>query len=507
MNLKDLTYLLPELALLLGAVVVILLDLVWLKDERAAGRRMQWLPALALAFLAAAALGLLPGLRLTAATPVATMLVADPFAVFFKALAIVGVALVILTAAPYLRGRTPYAGEFYGLLLISGLAVCLATSATNLVLIYLGMEFLSITSYVLAGYLRKDKKSGEAALKYFLYGSTASAVMLYGMSLLYGATGATDLHQVSRSLAAQAPGQLALLTTPALILLLAGLGFKASLVPFHQWAPDTYEGAPTPVTAFLSTVSKATGFAILMRVFMTALDQRTVVVQWVALLVAVSVVTMSLGNLTALRQTNIKRLLAYSSIAQAGYMLIGVVAVLADPSRTFTGVNGVLIYLLAYVFTNVGAFAVVTAIETATGQVEVKDYAGLVRRSPWLAVLMTIFLLSLTGIPPTGGFLGKLFVFGAAVQNQMWILLAIAAINSVVAAFYYLNIVRYMFFTPADDAALSAPAQPAAALPVALPLRIALGVTALMTVLLGLAPGPLIAWASESARLLLLALR
>ncbi len=499
MNLKDLIYLLPELLLLLGAVMVILLDLVWLKREQASHRRAQLLPAIALAFLAAAALGLLPSLGLKTATPVATMLVADGPAVFFKVLAIVGVALVVLSAAPYLHGRTPYAGEFYGLLLIAGLAVCLATSATNLVLIYLSMEFLSITSYVLVGYLREDKKSGEAALKYFLYGATASAVMLYGMSLLYGATGAVDLQQLSRGLAAQAPGQLALLTTPAIILLLAGLGFKASLAPFHQWAPDTYEGAPTPVTAFLSTVSKATGFAILMRVFMMALDQRTVVVQWVALLVAVSVVTMSLGNLSALRQTNLKRLLAYSSIAQAGYILIGVAAVLADPNRTFTGVNGVLIYLLAYVFTNVGAFAVVTAIETATGKVEVKDYAGLVRRSPWLAALMTIFLLSLTGIPPTGGFLGKLFVFGAAVQSQMWILLGIAAINSVVAAFYYLNVVRYMFFTPTDEVAES--------VPVALPLRVALGVTALVTLLLGLAPGPLIAWASDSARTLLFALR
>ena len=176
-------------------------------------------------------------------------------------------------------------------------------------------------------------------------------------------------------------------------------------------------------------------------------------VQWVALLVAISVVTMTLGNLTALRQTNIKRLLAYSSIAQAGYILIGVAAVLADPGRTFTGINGVLIYLFAYLFTNVGAFAVVTAVETATGKVEIRDYAGLIRRAPWLAGLLTIFLLSLAGIPPTGGFMGKFFVFGAAVQSQMWVLVAIAAVNSVIAAFYYLNIVRYMFFTPAEEGA------------------------------------------------------
>lgn len=497
MSLKDLPFLLTELILLLGAALVFVLDLVWLKRQAMAVKRERWLPFVALAVLGAAALGLIPSLG--KAGPVATMLVVDPFAVFFKALAIMSVALVIVTAMPYLRGRTPYAGEFYALLLITGLAVSLAVSASNLVLIYLSMEFLSITSYVLVGYLREDKKSGEAALKYFLYGATASAVMLYGMSLLYGATGTTDLKELSRSLATHAPGDLAMLTTPAIILLLAGFGFKASLVPFHQWAPDTYEGAPTPVTAFLSTASKATGFAILMRVFMVALDQRPAVLQWMALLVSVSVITMSLGNLTALRQTNLKRLLAYSSIAQAGYILIGVAAFLADPQRTFTGINGVLIYLMAYLFTNVGAFAVVTAIETATGKVDLKDYAGLVRRSPWLAALMTIFLLSLAGIPPTGGFLGKFFVFGAAVQNQMWALLAVAAVNSVVAAFYYLNVVRYMFLMPAEGGAER--------VQVALPLQGVLGVTAVVTVLLGLVPGPLITWASESAQTVLLALR
>lgn len=497
MKLLDLQFLLPELVLLVGAALVFALDLIWFKRKAAAAQRDTWLPYIALAVLAAAALGLIPALGKS--IQVATMLSADPFALFLKALAIIGVALVILTAVPYLRGRTPYGGEFYAFLLITGLAICLAVSASNLVLIYLGMEFLSITSYVLAGYLRDDKKSGEAAIKYFLYGATASAVMLYGMSLLYGATGTTDLAMLSQALRSKPQGELAWLTTPAIVMLLAGFGFKASLVPFHQWAPDTYEGAPTPVTAFLSTASKATGFAILMRVFLVGLGHGAAAVQWSALLVAVSVITMTLGNLTALRQTNIKRLLAYSSIAQAGYMLIGVAAVLADTTRTFTGINGVLIYLLAYLFTNLGAFAVVTAVETATGKVELKDYAGLVRRAPWLAGLLLIFLLSLAGIPPTGGFIGKFFVFGAAVQSQMWILVAIAAVNSVVAAFYYLNIVRYMFFTPAADGA-----EPVT---VPLPLRGALAVTALITLLLGLAPGPLIAWAAESARTLLLALK
>ncbi|MCX6028343.1 MAG: NADH-quinone oxidoreductase subunit N [Chloroflexi bacterium] len=524
MNLTDLTYLLPELILLLAATLVFVLDMVGPK-----GKAKGWLPYVAIGGLAAAALGVIPGIG---AQPhvVASMLAADPFAVFFKLLAILAVAIVILTAVPYLNGdtgtgdhkgsplqaRTPYRGEFYALLLVVGAAICLVTSATNLVMIYLGMEFLSITSYILAGFLRHDKKSGEAALKYFLYGATASAVMLYGMSLLYGATGTTDLAGIAAAFAGKAqvgaglvipvsnaatsarPASTSALGVPALILLLTGFGFKASLAPFHQWAPDTYEGAPTPVTAFLSTASKAAGFAILMRVFLVALAPLQA--QWVALLIAVSVLTMTVGNLTALRQTNVKRLLAYSSIAQAGYMLIGVAAVWgtgaragASPAPTFTGINGVLIYLFAYLFTNVGAFAVVTAVETATGKVELKDYAGLIRRAPWLAGLLVVFLLSLAGIPPTGGFVGKFFVFGAAVQRQMWGLLAIAAVNSVVAAFYYLNIVRYMFFTPAE-----ADAEP---IGVAWPLRVSLGITAVLTLLLGLAPGLLIAWATKSVQL------
>jgi proton-translocating NADH-quinone oxidoreductase chain N len=425
------------------------------------------------------------------------MLVSDPYALFFKAVAILGVALVILTAIPYLRERSPYSSEFYALLLIVTVAICLAVSAINLNMIYLGMEFLSITSYVLAGYLRQDRKSGEAAIKYFLYGAAASGVMLYGMSLLFGATGTTALTGISASLSGMSQGNINWLAIPALILLLVGFGFKASLVPFHQWAPDTYEGAPTPITAFLSTASKATGFAILMRVFLTAMGP--VQMQWTALLVAVAMLTMTLGNLSALRQTNMKRLLAYSSIAQAGYILIGVAAVIANPLKTFTGINGVLIYLFAYLVTNVGAFAVVIAFETATGKTEVKDYAGLVRRSPWLAALLLIFLLSLAGIPPTAGFIGKFYVFGAAVQAQMWVLVAVAAVNSVIAAFYYLNVVRYMFLVPADE-----DVEP---IRISTPLGSALAATGLLTLLLGVLPGPLIAWASASADTLLVSLR
>ena len=490
MKSTDLIYLLPELILLLGAAAVFALDILVKK-----WRSKPWLPTVALGVLLLALLAMISSLGKTQV--VATMLVVDPFALFFKVLAVVAVALVIVVAMPYLRGRTPYSGEFYALLLIVTLAICLAVSSVNLILIYLSMEFLSITSYVLAGYLRQDRKSGEAAVKYFLYGATASAVMLYGMSLLFGATGSTDLLGIRNALAAKPVTELLWLTAPAIILLLAGFGFKSSLVPFHQWAPDTYEGAPTPITAFLSTASKATGFAIMIRVFIVALGLAQM--QWIALLVAVAVVTMTLGNLAALRQTNIKRLLAYSSIAQAGYILIGLAAVLADPTRTFTGLNGLLFYLFAYLFTNIGAFAVVIAVEVHTGKVEIKDYAGLARRAPGLAALLTIFLLSLTGIPPTAGFMGKFFVFGAAVQSQMWFLVVIAAVNSVVAAFYYLNIVRYMYFVPADD--------DGERVKVGAPLQVVLGATAFMTLLLGVMPGPLYAWASESTKALLLALR
>lgn len=496
MKLSDIVYVLPELALLLGAALVFLLDIVWLRRVSSAERRMTWLPGVAIIVLLVAALAMIPsqGQQLTAAT----MLTVDGFALFFKAIALMGVGLVILTAMPYMKGRTPFGGEFYALLLITALAISLTVSANNLILIYVSFEFLSITSYVLAGYFRHDRKSGEAALKYFLYGATASAVMLYGMSLVYGATGTTNLAEISTALNARNSADLIWLMVPAIVMLLVGFGFKASLVPFHQWAPDTYEGAPTPVTAFLSTASKATGFAILMRVFITAFAG-AISFQWVPVLVVIAVLTMSLGNLVALRQSNVKRLLAYSSIAQAGYILIGVAAANANPQLTFNGINGVLIYLLAYLFTNLGAFAVVTTIENETGKLDIKDYAGLVRRSPWLAVLLTVFLLSLAGIPPTGGFLGKFFVFGAAVQNQMWVLLAIAAINTVVAAFYYLNIARYMFFASAEDGASRVRISPA--------FGVTLGITAVVTVLLGLAPQPLIEWATTSAGTLLSALR
>ncbi len=496
MTLKDMTYLLPEVILLLTATAIFVLDILGREPGDPVTRERKpkpWLPYVALLGLGLAALGLIPSVGRMA--QVATMLAVDPFAVFFKALAIIGIAIVILAAIPYMHGRTPYRGEFYALLLITGVAICLAVSSTNLVMLYLSMEFLSITSYVLAGFFREDRKSGEAAIKYFLYGATASSVMLYGMSLLYGAAGTTDFAGVAQALSKRAGADLVWLGVPAILMLLVGFGFKASLAPFHQWAPDTYEGAPTPVTAFLSTVSKATGFAVLIRVFMVAMGG--LASQWTILLALVSILTMTLGNLTAIRQTNIKRMLAYSSIAQAGYMLIGVAAVAAmSSSSTFSGINGVLISRLASRVTTLGAFAVVIAIENRAGRVEIKEYAGLIRRAPWLAAVFFFFLLSLAGIPPTAGFVGKLFVFGAAVRAQMLLLAVIGALNAVVSAFSYLNVVRYMFFVP--------PESDAEPITLGRPLQGALLLTGVLTLLLGLMPGPLIDWASRSVQILAL---
>ncbi len=486
---ETLRYLSPELILLLTAVVIFVLDAVWRREPV---RQHQWLPVVAVVGLLLALVVTLALIAGGTTQRVATMMSVDPLALFFKVIATVGVALVIMSAVDYLPGRTPYPGEFYALLVTTALAISVTVSANDLILIYLGMETLSITSYVLTGFMRRDQRSIEAALKYFLYGAAASAVMLYGMSLLYGATGATDLESIARVFSGHVTGNLGLLGFPAIVLLAAGFGFKASLVPFHQWAPDTYEGAPTPITAFLSTASKATGFAIMIRVLVVGLPMFQSR-EWVPILAAISIVTMTLGNLVAIQQSNMKRLLAYSSIAQAGYILIGLVALSSNP--TFNGLDGLLIYLLAYLFTNIGAFLVVIAVENTTGAVDLPAYAGLVRRSPLLAGTLLIFLLSLAGIPPTGGFLGKFFVFGAAIQARLLPLAIVAIVNSAIAAFYYLNVVRTMFFLPAPDGQ-------ADALPVAPAMQAMLWVCAVMALLIGVYAQPFIDWAARSATLL-----
>jgi proton-translocating NADH-quinone oxidoreductase chain N len=316
-------------------------------------------------------------------------------------------------------------------------------------MIYLSMEFLSYTSYLLAGFLREDKKSNEAAIKYFLYGAITSAVMLYGLSLLYGISGSLNLNDLAFLFQSTVDSSIRNVGIIGSVLVLAGLGFKISMVPFHQWAPDAYEGAPTPVTAFLSVGPKAAGFALMLRVFLVAMP--ALADKWTGLIGLFAIATMMLGNLVALQQTNVKRLLAYSSIAQAGYMLIGLVSANLTPNNPFNGLNGVLIYLAAYLFTNLGAFICVIAVENATGAVEIADYAGMVKRSPLVAALLALFFLSLAGIPPTAGFIGKFFVFGAALKTGYLYLAGVAVVMSVVSVFYYFNVVRHCFFLEPKD--------------------------------------------------------
>jgi len=484
-----LTLLSPELVLCGSGLLILLADLIWREKKG-------WLPWLALVGLAGALVATLALWGQSTPLP-SEMMAVDAFALFFKFIAILATGLVVFSSIEYLRDRTPYRGEFYAFLLFATLAIALASAATNLVMVYVAMETLSITSYVLAGYLRDDPNSSEAAIKYFLYGAITSAVMLYGMSLLYGATGTTDLAQIAAFfLGGRADASLRWIGVPAIILLLAGFGFKAALVPFHQWTPDTYEGAPTPITAFLSVGSKAAGFAILMRVFITALPSFTE--SWVAILAAVSIVTMTLGNLVALRQTNIKRMLAYSSISHAGYLLIGVVSVLLflRGETGFNGINGVLLYFIGYLFTNLALFMAVIAFENATGSNEIADYAGLIRRAPFLAAVLVVCFMSLAGIPPTAGFMGKFFVFGAAIKQRLYWLAGVAIVNSVISIGYYFNVIRYAFFLPArkgNDSTLA----------IAPSLRWPLWVATLMVLVIGVFPQPFIRLANQSVRMVM----
>jgi proton-translocating NADH-quinone oxidoreductase chain N len=422
----------------------------------------------------------------------AEMYVVDLFSAFFKLLATVTGILIVLVSMDYLRGRTPYRGEFFALFTFAILAMVMMASSASLLMIYLSIEFLSYMSYLLTGFLREDKKSNEAAIKYFLYGAITSAVMLYGLSLLYGISGSLNLNDIARAFASSVDPTTRVVALVSTALVIAGLGFKISLVPFHQWAPDVYEGAPTPITAFLSVGSKAVGFAVLLRVALIALPAFQS--HWAQLLAVISIITMTLGNLVALRQTNIKRMLAYSSIAQAGYILIGLVALNLKGASPFAGLNGILIYLFAYLFTNLGAFICVIAIENATGIVEIPQYAGLVKRAPLVAALFVIFFLSLAGIPPTAGFIGKFFIFGAALREGYLFLAAVAIVNSVVSVFYYFSVVRQAFFEEAKDAT-----------PIRLAPAIAFSLvaSAAMVLLVAVYPEPLLnlaAWAMGMAK-------
>jgi proton-translocating NADH-quinone oxidoreductase chain N len=491
-GLSSLVGVLPEIILIIGGLLILLLDAT--SGKR--GDSGRGFMAISVLFLLIGLIGVVFQLGIEPQT-VLKMVEIDPFSLYVKLIIYSSMLLVAIAGGGYLNKFISARGEFWSSFLFITAAMSIAVSASNLLLLFVAIEFLSITSYILVGFMREDLRSSEAGLKYFLYGSVASAAMLYGMSLLYGASGSLMLADIGAYMAEHS--ELAVVLVPAAVLVMAGLGFKASLAPFFQWTPDTYEGAPTPVTAYLSTASKAVGFAVIARVMLVGFAPAREV--WVPLLGGLAVLTMFAGNLMALRQTNVKRMLAYSSIAQAGYMLLGLAAVV-DASvndvtmLTMNGLNGLLIYLFGYLFTNIGAFMVVLSVENMTGGSDYDHFRNLIKRSPGLAFAMFIFMLSLVGIPLTAGFVGKFFVFGATVQHQYYFLAVMAAINVAISAFYYLNLVRIIFYSGEDsEVATGAPAGIGA--------QAIVFVCVLGVFWIGLYPPNVIDWANSASQYLL----
>ena len=363
------------------------------------------------------------------------MMRVDRFSMFFNIIFLVSTILVTLISINYLDRNDKRQGEYYVLILLATLGMMLMASGNELIVVFLGLELMSLSLYVLAGYFRSIQVSSEAGMKYLLLGAFASGFFLYGIALIYGGAGTTSIPDIASELEAGGSSPLML---AGMFLLIVGFGFKVALVPFHQWAPDVYEGAPTPIAAFISAGPKAAGFAAFLRIFTGALE--SLQSEWIVVVVILAVLTMTVGNVIATAQSNIKRMLAYSSVAHAGYVLVGLAAANND------GISSAMLYLLVYCVMNVGAFAAVILARTEDGEsLRIADYAGLGFRKPLLALFMTIMLLSLAGFPPTAGFVGKFYVFRSAVDaGHIW-LVVIAAINTAISAFYYLRVVVVMY--------------------------------------------------------------
>lgn len=419
-------------------------------------------------------------------------LVLDGYAFFWQLLALASVALVVLLSGREIEPIATRASEYFALLLIATSALMLMVAALDLLTLWIALETMALSSYILAGIFTRERRSNEAAIKYFVLGALSSAILLYGISLLYGATGTLELEGLAQRMPA-ALAQGSRIAPLGGLLLAAGLFFKIAAAPFHFWVPDVYVGAPTPVTAFLASASKLASFAILGRIFLHAFGG--VRVEWQPVVAGVAVLSMIWGNLGALTQTNVKRLLAYSSIAHAGYLLIGVLA------ASETGLWAAMFYAAAYAFMTIGAFAVVALLERGEYAGEsCSDYAGLSRRRPFLAASMLIFLIGLTGIPPTGGFFGKVFLFAAAVEAGWTWVAVVGVLTSAVSLYFYFRIVVYMYFTPAAEPEglfVGAGTSPSPGI------LTGIGLCAAITLALGIYPGPLIEWVEQS----LLALR
>jgi NADH-quinone oxidoreductase subunit N len=469
----------PVLIVTLACLACLLLD------ARPAGARPAVLAAVGVLGLAGA-LGAAVLLWGRPASAFQRMLALDGFALFLDVVICAATALVLLLSVGYLARQGGEPGQYYALVLFAAVGMMLMAGATDLLVVFLGLELMSICLYVLAGYFRRRPEGNEAALKYFLLGAFASGFFVYGIALLYGAAGTTNLARLGAALGAPGAARDPMVLA-GVALLLVGFGFKTSAVPFHQWTPDVYEGAPTTVTALIATGSKVAAFAGLLRVLVTLGPLEA---EWAVLAWWLAALTMTVANVVALVQSNVKRLLAYSSIAHVGYMLVGLAAGLAP------GAPAVLFYLVIYSVASVGAFgAVLLLAREGEEAVDMGAYAGLAARHPVLALALTVFLLALIGMPPTAGFVGKFYLFSAAIERDLVGLAVIAVLNSVLATYYYLRLIVYMYMLPPEGAPTTAAVTPAASL--------ALAVSAWVTLQLGLWPGPVLALARHAVAPLL----
>jgi NADH-quinone oxidoreductase subunit N len=478
MTWNDTIYLLPELVLAAGACLLLLAPVTGVRKGTDAAK---WAMLVLLALTAGAVVLSSYLVRdLAQSASLASMFALDAFSVFFKLLFLATMAMIVLLSDGFLRGSRYSAWEYYSLLAFALCGMLFMASGVHLATIYVGLELMSLSSYILAGYFKNEQKSTEAAMKYFVLGAVSSAILLYGISLIYGVTGTLNLLRISDVMAT-------LVTNDALMfgimMLGAGLCFKIAAVPFHMWTPDVYEGAPTPITAFLSTASKSAAFAIFARIFYVAMPHFRL--DWQNVLAVIAALSMILGNLAAITQDNVKRMLAYSSIGHAGYVLLGIIA------GSEMGLRGILVYSVVYVFATLGIWATVLMLEKHEYAGErVEDFDGLHRRAPFWAFCMIVFLLSLGGIPPTAGFIGKYFLFAAAVKSGFGWLAVVAVLMSAVSIFFYFRLVMAMYLRDGKEGELAASGS----------LRIVAFVCLVVTLVLGIYPRYFIDEAGRSGR-------
>ncbi len=453
----NLAPIMPEIILSVAAMLLLMLELVF---------KNKGVIALAGLIAVAVTLYVLPS---SYGTTFGGMFISDSYSMYFKLIFMINLVLTILLSLKYLQREKADYGEYYSLLLFATTGMMIMASAGDFIVLYLGLELMALSTYVLAGIKRHDIKSNEAALKYFLLGAFSSALLLYGISLLYGLTTTTDLYKIAAQLQQTEVSNTLLLS---MVLIAVAFSFKIAAAPFHMWAPDVYEGAPTSITAFMSVGPKAAGFAVIGRVFYVAFQN--VQADWTPILIGIAILTMAVGNILAIAQTNIKRMLAYSSIAHAGYMLVGIIA------GTAQGQQAMMTYMLIYAFMNMGAFAVVIMLDKGD---QIKDYEGLAKTRPVIAALMLVFMFSLTGIPPTAGFIGKFNIFMAAINAGYTWLVVIAVIFSAISAYYYLRVVMNMYMRePAETAAINPSPT----------LGLALVITVVMVFVIGIIPSVVI---------------